>query len=210
MSAPTAPVEICSLALEYLSDVAITSIDDPQTTPEHIMARWYDMTRRSLLRQHPWNFAIRRTNIARESADPAFGYTDAYTLPNDFLRFIEIKGYDGESDVTDYEIEDGQLLCNNSGGVLYIRYVYDATLVGKFDSLFVDVLALELAMRCCRKVTGSNDLIAGLKEILKDIKADAQTIDGQERPPRRVERSKWKAARARAFSGSNTAEVTFP
>lgn len=210
MSAPTAPVEICSLALEYLSDIAITSIDDPTTTPEHIMARWYDMTRRSLLRQHPWNFAIKRTNIARDAIAPAFQYADAYTLPSDFVRHIEILSYDGVTTITDFEIEDGKLLCDNNGGALYIRYVYDAVQVGKFDSLFVDTLALELAMRVCRKVTGSNDLIAGLKEILKDIKADAQGVDGQERPPRRIERSKWKAARARAFSGSNTAEVKFP
>lgn len=208
MATATAPVQICSLAMEYLSDVAITSIDDPKTTPEYIAARWYDMTRRSLLRQHPWNFAIRRRNIARDAVAPEYGYADAYTLPIDFVRHLEILTTSGD-EITDYEIEEGKLLCNNGGGALYIRYVFDAQTVAKFDALFVDVLALELAMRICRKITGSNDLIAGLKEILKDIKSDATTVDGQERPPKRVERSKWKAARARAFSGSNTAEVTF-
>jgi hypothetical protein len=207
MSAPTSPVDICSLAMEYLSDQALTSVDAPITPAEAVASRWYDMTRRSLLRRHPWNFAIKRTSLARNSTTPEFGYADAYDLPDDFVRHIEILSSDMSTTITDYEIENGQILCDNSGGALYVRYVYDLTIVSKFDALFVDVLALELAMRICRKITGNNDLVPGIKEILKDLVADAFSVDGQERPPKRVERSNWKAARRRAFAGGTDKTV---
>lgn len=206
MAAPTAPVDICSLAMEYLSDQAVTDVDDPKTTPEAICARWYDMVRRSLLRQHPWNFAIKRISLARETVSPVYGYTDAYVLPNDWVRHIEILTT-SLAEISDFEIEDGKLLCSNSAGALYVRYIYDARQVAKFDALFVDVLALELAKRICRKITGSNDLISGLNEVLKDLRSDAFTVDGQERPPVRVETSKWRQARTRLSSGRITNKV---
>jgi hypothetical protein len=193
--------------MEYLSDQALTSVDAPVTPAEAVAARWYDMTRRSLLRRHPWNFAVMRATLARNSTAPGFGYADAYDLPANFVRHIEILGSDMRTPVTDYEIENGQILCDNSGGALYVRYLYDITVVSKFDALFVDVLALEIALRICRKITGNNDLIPGIKEILKDLVSDAFSVDGQERPPQRIERSNWKAARSRMFAGGTDKTV---
>lgn len=192
MAAPTAAVEICNLALDLLKQDAITSIDSPTGGTDVICARWYDHVRRATLRKHPWNFAGTRTTLAANATAPAFGYTQAFDLPNDFIRLLTI-GDDAINDLQGtYQLEDGQLLYNAAdGSSLKIRYVYDFTSVAQMDPLFVDVLAAELALRIAYKVTGSDEAAERITEHLKKIAPEAYAIDGQERPPTRIQRSKF-------------------
>ena len=71
---------------------------------------------------------------------------------------------------------------------LEMTYTYDAQNVLQFDSAFIDVVALTLAVRCCKQLTKKNpsqDLIAELR----NAEVAAAAISGQEKPPVRVERS---------------------
>jgi len=87
MAAPNSPVDVCKLALDLIKQTAIiTNITNPTTEEEVICARWYDSTRRALLRKHFWVFARTRKAISRDSTAPPFGYADAYNLPTDYLR----------------------------------------------------------------------------------------------------------------------------
>lgn len=77
---------------------------------------------------------------------------------------------------------------------LQITYTYDAQLVTKFDAAFIDVLALTLAVRTCKKITGKNpspDLIAELR----NAEVAAAAISGQEKPTIRVQRSRIRDVR---------------
>lgn len=191
MAAPTAAVDICNLALDLLKQDSITSITPPTGGVDVVCARWYDHARRATLRKHPWNFAITRATLAANATAPAFGYAAAFDLPNDFVRLISI-GDDYLDDIRrKYQLEDGQLLYSDSETEVNIRYVYDVTLVSQFDQLFVDVLAAELALRMAYKITGSHESEEALKEHLKTIAPEAYAIDGQERPPQRIQQSKF-------------------
>lgn len=210
MSAPTAPVDICNLSQDLLKQEPITSIDTPSDPAETIYARWYDPCRRALLRAHTWNFAIRRRVLTPTGTAPAFGYSDAYNLPNDYLRLASI-GDDSLGDFRrDYEIEDGQLLMTNDAGDLNLRYVYDLTTVTKFDALFVDLLALYQAVRLSNKFNISSSLKTELKADFKTAWANAMTIDGQERPPVRIQTSKLLARRQGMRTSNNAKFVVFP
>ena len=205
MAAPTAAVEVCNLALDLLKQDAITSIDSPTGGTDVICARWYDHVRRATLRKHPWNFAAKRTTVAPHASAPAFGYSKAYDLPSDFIRLLTI----GDDTVNDlqgkYQLENNQLLFSAAdSSSLKIRYVYDYTNVAKMDPLFVDVLAAELALRIAFKVTGSDEAGEKIKEHLKTIAPEAYAIDGQERPPQRIQRSKF-LDRRRAGSSTRVA-----
>ncbi len=115
MSAPNSSVDICRLALDLLKQTAVVSnIVNPTTTEEKVCARWYDATRRALLRKHFWVFARSRAAISRDSETPPFGYADAYKLPNDFLRLHFIGDDTLNNYVKDYEIEGRQILLNYS------------------------------------------------------------------------------------------------
>ena len=210
MSAPTAPVEVCNLTLDLLKQAPISSIDSPEDPAEVIMARWYDVCRRALLRAHTWNFALKRRVLTPTGTAPAFGYSDAYNLPNDFLRLGSI-GDDSLGDFRrDYEIENGQLLMTNDAGDLNLRYVYDLTTVTQFDPLFVDILALYMAVRLSNKFNIASSLKTELKDDFKLAWANAMTIDGQERPPVRIQTSKILARRQGLRTSNNAKFVVFP
>lgn len=192
MSAPSNETAICNLALDHLNQESIESLDDPQNKSDKLCARWYDQVRRSTLRMHTWNFAMKRTTLAVLSDSPAFEYDNQYQLPSDYIRVVAI-GADNQ--YKNYGLEDGKLLCNANGAALAFRYVYDATAVEKFDPLFVEVFALQLAMRLAYPITGSNTAAKRVQEMLTSMIPIAMGVDGQERPPRRYERSRFKEAR---------------
>ncbi len=205
MSAPNSPIAICRLALDLLKQTAVvTSITNPTTTEEKRCARWYDATRRALLRKHFWVFARTRASIPRDSVTPAFGYSDAYNLPTNFLRKHFI-GDDSTNDyITDSVIEGRQILLNNSGATsLNIGYIIDVTTVGKFDALFVLLLAAELANNMAYSFTGKNTVIERLETTLLRLREEAKAVNGQDRPPKRVQSSKFQNARRKLYSGAD-------
>lgn len=207
MTAPLSGVEICNLALGYLHERPITSIDTPSTQTEVICAAWYDQTRRATLRRHPWNFAIKRKSLPVNSTAPAFGYTKAYNLPTDFIRLVTIGNIQDDGLELNYQLEDNKILIDDTGGssttALPIRYIYDFTNVAQMDPLFVDVCAVELALRISYPITNSNSRAQFLKAHLKDIAPEAYAIDGQERVPHKIERSKFLRAR-KGHAGKRT------
>lgn len=209
MAAPTSAVEICNLALDLLKQDAIASITAPTGGTDVICARWYDHVRRATLRKHPWNFAATRITIAPNATAPAFGYSYAYDLPSDFIRLLTI-GDDYIGDLKGkYQVEDGQLLYSAAdSSSLKVRYVYDYTDIAHADPLFLDVFAAELALRIAYKVTGSHEAAEAITEHLKKIAPEAYAIDGQERPPTRIQRSKFLNARCRASSTGVAGQFT--
>jgi len=200
MSAPTSAVEICNLALDHIKvdgTDQVTNLDDPSINLEEVCARWYDATRRNLLRRHGWNFAIKRAIITKDATAPAFEFSDAYNLPNDYIRLVSL-GAAGEFD--DYVVENNQILMDrsdlyDSGDDLKIRYIYDHTSVAKFDPMFVTLLSLFLARELAYKLSGSNTVVQRLDNRIDTEIVDAFAADGQERPPKRIEKSKWTSKR---------------
>ncbi len=204
MSAANSPVDICRLALDLLKQTSIiTSIANPTTTEEIICARWYDVTRRALLRRHFWVFARTRASISRDTEAPPFGFADAYNLPTNYLRLHFI----GDDTINDYkrnyEVEDGQLLLNNGGATsLNIGFIQDVTVVSKFDALFVPLFAAELAINMAYTFTAKNTVIERLSMLLESMRAEAKSVNGQDSPPKCIEFSKFRNARKNLYSGA--------
>ncbi len=197
-------VQICNMALDLIKVEPITNIRDAKTKTEAMCSRWYDTTRRQVLRAHPWNFAKSRATLSRNSADPLFGFPDQYALPNDFIRLRFIEGYE-ENGLTGlrYQIEGGFLLFDNGGGSsLDIGYIKDEITVAKFDELFKRYLATQMALNMSYGFSGKTNLRRDINELLQDIRVEARAVNGQDSPPRRVLRSKVIGARRQYSSGS--------
>lgn len=141
---------ICNMALTRIGAKRINDYDDASDTkPEAIQCRLhFEQTAKALIRSHWWRFAKHRVQLSQDTADPAFQWTYAYLLPNDFLRAILV--YDG-SDLpsgrtyVSYELEGQRLLIDESAVYLkYIRWVSDVT---KWDPMFNEVMILKLALK---------------------------------------------------------------
>ncbi len=208
-SQPSSDVEICNLALDYLNEAPITNIDTPNNPTAEICARWYHAVRRGTLRLHPWNFATKRDVLAKADVTVPFGYENAFTLPSDFVRLVAI-GDDQFTDLTQYryQVEDGYIYTSDIVSVatsLKIRYVYNVDDVNKFDALFVEVFVLRLAIKLARKFSASSETKQELLEELKTLMPASFSVDGQERPPTRIQLSKFisrrKGRRSQGYAG---------
>jgi hypothetical protein len=216
MTAPSSAVDICNLALSHLNAGVVADIStNPQTDGEKECQKWYDTTRRGLLRKYVWNFARKRDTVSRGST-PAFGFTDSYNLPIDYIRLLGFGKDDEDSSSYHwylhrqlYEIERKTILLNNDGETtLRIVYIYDAITVSDYDALFVETLALKLAYKMAYKFTTKKSVVDRIRDELEVKEQEAVSIDGQERPPKRVEYSKFKAARRRDGTSSVASPYT--
>ena len=64
----------------------------------------YEQVRDASIRDHVWNFAIRRVELAQNSTAPAFEFSYQYNLPSDCLRVLRM-----EDMGMYYKIEGGKL-----------------------------------------------------------------------------------------------------
>lgn len=206
---PKSDVAICNLSLALLKQKVISSIDDPVSDVENLCSIWYHEVRLALLRETAWNFAIKRVTLAPDSTAPVFGFTHKFLLPSDFVRFLtrhDSEGFNlrGSSTFNDfflesYQIEDGFLLMNadtsSGSATLNLRYIFDHLIVAQWDSHFTDLVVHQLAIKLAPNFQGSEARIRELKQEIQDIRARATAVDSQERPPIRIQRSKFLRAR---------------
>lgn len=190
----TSSTEVCKLALDLLQGGSVSDITSATTSIEEVCSRWYDHTRRKLLRQHPWNFAIRRAELSASTTDPLFGASKQFPVTADFLRLLRVVDEDNRIIGADaYFFENRQIMLRWSDeDLVRIIYISDEEDVTKFDDLFIDLLATEIAISLAYLVTQNNSNIERLQAIRKTLISAAKSIDGQEQPPesRRVSRNR--------------------
>lgn len=192
-----AAVDICNLALSHLGQNRISDIENPQTASEETMALHYDQVRRLCIEDWTWKFARKRAVVSRDAAnEPEFDYADAYQMPNDCVRVISVNG-DREIDYDpNIDIEGRHILMNNGGAAtINLRYMADISDVKKMPARFINVFALTLALKTAYAYTLKKGLVEQLSEQLKLDLPKAVSVDGQQRPPKRVQKSKYIAAR---------------
>lgn len=207
----TSSTDICNLALDLLSAGTISDVENPSSATEEFMARWYEQTRRRLLREHPWNFATRRAVLAADATAPPFGYTTQFSVPADFIRLLYVvqnSSVDAEIPANSdyYKLEGGKILTSGEitdNGALRIKYIYDMKSVSAFDPMFIEVLAYDLAIAIAFKVKEGNTDLQRVAELRKQRAQIARAIDGQESPPIKVERVRALMARRSGSSHSN-------
>lgn len=147
----TSEIDICNMALDFCNCRNITSLEE-DTKESRKCSAWYDIVRKSLLTNLNASFAIKRAKLVEDANYiEIFGYKKAYSLPRDVLQVLNINDPLGDEL---YQIEaDNRLYCNDDIKDVYIRYLADIKDVTKFDSDFVELLALKLAEKICVSLT---------------------------------------------------------
>ena len=208
MTTGLSKVDICNMALGLLNadGVTVVSIDTPRSKEETLCRRWYDPSRRALLRESVWNFARKRRTIARVATTPSFGYADAYQLPTDYVRLLYFGNDSEKTFKTKYQIEYNQVLLNNDGAAsLKIGYIYDCVDVPKFDAGFIEAIAYKLAINISMSIGAPGRIRAALREDYEWLMRNAKSVDGQERPPIRIQNSRILKLRRRVARSSGIA-----
>ena len=210
MAVPTSPIQICNLAMDRLGQDEITSIDSPDTKQEDVCARWYDVTRREVLRRFIFNFSRKYIVLTKSTTKtPAFGYANAYLFPNDVIRLMALGNVaiNADTPANLYTLSEGFIFAdfNTSATGLQMEYIFDAKDVNKYDPLFLKVLWLQLAANMAYKFTLKPSIRKDIMQELQDSAIAAAAVAGQEKPPRRLQRSRLRDVRRRGgFSRDNT------
>lgn len=180
--------EIANRVLSKCGDRRVSNIETDSSERAQVINSMWDIVRDKLLQAYPWNFAIKRAQIAVDGTAPAWGYTKRYKLPTDFLSLLYIKGN------PDYRVEGGYIV-TNEGAPLYIKYCSKVTETGNWDSMFTEAFACELAVEACERINGSNTK----KNILAQQRDQAMSMafanDAIQDPPQERMDDEWLLSR---------------
>lgn len=179
-------VDICNMALRRIGAERISSLADT-TKRAKLCNEAYALVRDRMLESHPWNFALKRVELAATVNTPEFGFDKEFQLPNDFLRFVEYEDY--EKYQLDFTIEDDKLLCNEVS--LKILYLTQETNTTKYSPGFVAALALELSVELAYTLVQSNTLKSEIKDEARRSLANARLYDAQGNSPKRFLTNEW-------------------
>ena len=168
-----ADIDIINAALSKLGEQPLASVAD-QSPPGRLANRTYVDIKQALLREFPWNFAIKRVALAVDAAAPVWGFDFAYNLPGDLLRLISL---DNSSDY-DWRNEGGQIVTDITTP-LKIKYVADV-LEGKMDATFREALAARLAMEWAEPLSQTSTVVQQMTSLYRNKLQVARIADGQE------------------------------
>lgn len=185
------PTEICNLALSWVAGNRLTSLDDDESTEAILCRANYDMSRRALLEEREWTFAIRRTQLSRLNSEPPFGYMYWYQLPSDCLNVMDVLDANGQD--VQHRVEDNKILCNDAE--LYIRYKFDLNNTTRWTNLFTHALAAHVAFKIAIPLTENRSLMADMLQLFEAYLEKAVSTDALQGSRERLKRSQQERVR---------------
>jgi hypothetical protein len=206
MGASTSVTSIANAALLKLGDELLISIDDGSKRAESIKTI-FDKEYAQLLRMHTWNFATKRILLPADAQKPAYDWERQFTIPQDFIRLVEIRDARNavlvQSYITGdeilYQFEGGKIL-TNLPAPLKVSYIYPAPL-SLIDASFEDFFACSLAYELAETVSRSNPKKSSLEQDVKNAFMLAKKIDTLEGPVRPIPDTGWVFANLGTISG---------
>ena len=176
-------VGICNAALTVLGARKIVSLADDSEQARLCNLRYADC-RDVVLRLFPWNGAIHRKSLARDSETPDFGFDHQYQLPTNpwCLRVLTLNEDENGESQNEFAIE-GRLLLTDAASA-DIRYIKRIDNPNEMDPLLRDAIAAKLASEIAYKLTkGSAELVNMAKQEFILKMQLAQGMDAQEGTP---------------------------
>lgn len=184
-------VGIANAAIRKLGQAPITAFSENSKAARLANERFAEV-RDELLFRHPWNFARKRDSLAALSTGPAWGFSNAFALPTDYIRMYEVNGED--EGTGKWKVEDGSVVTDLSAP-LEVLYVYQVTDANRMSVGFREALASVLAADWAEDLTGSNSVVEARERKARIAVAQARSNDGQEGIPDRVVNDGWLEAR---------------
>ncbi len=175
-------VRIANIAIAELGGNRLVTLTDA-TKEAALVDTYFQLARAYVLVIHPWNFALRRqTNLAKRGTAPEWGFDNAYTVPPEALRIIEVASNEVpvESDWKAETASTGEPIIVTDVDPLDILYIKDVTDPGRFSVHFTWALAKYLKHLLAKPLTGKVALQDSALTEFRAWIAEARSIDGQE------------------------------
>lgn len=181
-------VQIANAALDKLGEQPILAFTD-QSVPGRLANRSYADVRDALVREFPWNFAMKRASLAANVATPEWGFSYAYNLPTGCMRLVEVNNDYGY----DWRLE-GRTIVTDLEPPLKIKYVGTVP-EGEMEATFREALAARLAMEWAEPLSATTSIANSMATLYKNKLQVARAADGQEDRLRTVEVTQFIDAR---------------
>lgn len=178
----TVAVQICNSALIKLGQEPVTNLLEDNKRARECNIR-YPMLLEDCLRDHPWNFAIKREVISKSTDTLPFGEGDLYDIPLDCVRVLKLSGF--RDSRPRYKIEGSKIISysDTEGGSINLVYVSKNIPENLFDSKFKEAVATKLAAELCYSLTQSTTLKQTLLSEYMQYLQDARSVSSQEVSP---------------------------
>ena len=178
-------VDICNAALGMLGvGGTITTLND-NSLKGQVCKRYYDRTRKQLLRMHAWSFAIQSEALVNTPSTPTHPLWDnIYNRPADCIRVLNVhRATDNEPVEHVVEREDKSptdlsIFANLPS--LYIRYIKDVQTVDDFDDLFDQALTVLLAAKMAMALGKGGEMAEKLRVEFLNLMPVAAGTDSEE------------------------------
>lgn len=177
-------VAFVNLTLSHLGHEALAAWPESGsgTTAGRTVAKHLDTVRQTLLRDHRWHFAGKRTKLTTEATAPAFGWTNAYALPSDCLRVRTANGREAGTGEANWTIEARQILTNDTD--VELVYTADITDFTLWPASFCDACSLLLAAAICEALVPGAERKSMLFQQAEESIRKARGADHGEARPR--------------------------
>ena len=178
-------VAICNGALNRIGADSISLLTEANPRAQFMNLVFWPTADR-LLRSHNWNFAQFRAELQEVSVNPLWGYAHQFQLPQDPLCLMVL-----ETDLdpnAQWRIEHWQnatasesyrviVTDEASVSILYVGRLTDVT---QWDPLFSYLVETDLAFQASYKLTRNAQVMAQMKDELREARLNAKARDGQE------------------------------
>lgn len=188
----TERVDICNMALSWLGEDEITSIEDPSTRALQLKIN-YIPARDATLEAHEWSFAIERFVPGIVAGQPQWGDYNAFSVPAEIIRVLTVDrntdtgmdlGRIGGREQLDWVFERNLILCRED--VIYCRGIRRIEEEGRFSPLFVHAFAAKLAALVALNLTASAEIQGNMYALYDQFISEAKSRDGLQGRSRRI------------------------
>lgn len=156
-------LEVANFALGLLGQYKVSVYPDNPDKPTvygQALAAYLPFAINDLMIDGNWNFARKRVELLPSTTEkPAFGYSNAFPLPEDLVTIISVNGQPWENQLQFVQIE-GQFLYANTDlmRLVYIGDIQDKTTTQEFPSILQPLLGIRWAQLSCVRITNNLDL----------------------------------------------------
>lgn len=195
-------ISICNEALGQILVDPITDLDEKTSKPALYCNLYYESCVKTLLRLFPFNFSIKKVQVAVVSDISKYDWTYVYLYPSDCIYLLEVTATPSKNAVGDPSNSNGifysktlkdselfdigrssdsnkKIIYSNvkNAYIVYTSYIEDTTL---YDPLFRECLVYMLASKLSYSLAGDKKLIDRIDQKFAYTLTMAKDVNAQE------------------------------
>src|SRR5258708_316646 len=196
MAAGDSATSICNIGLiDGLGEPPLTDLSDNRKAAIVCRSR-YDSIRREILESYVWNCGTKQAQLAAAPAAPLFTFANAYPLPPDFIRMVDLP----ENDQAVWKVmsmpSGVTALFTDEGSPLNVLYGWDLIDPTKFSPLLSAVIGLAVGFSICEAITGSTAKQRNILQLIEGKLNTARLANSQQNSSEEWDVDVWLRHRA--------------